>query len=67
MSKAFTIVFQVIGVVLQLGNAMSGVVPKDYQFLTAGIIGILQAIQGILAHYYNPDGTPAAVPYVAPK
>ncbi len=67
MTKVFTIVFQGIAIVLQLWSALGGVVPPKYQALAAGVIGVLQAIQGTLAHYYNPDGTPAATAYVAPK
>lgn len=64
MTKTFTIIAQIVGIILQLGNALSGVVPPKYQFLVAGIIGVLQAVQGMLAHSYNPDGTPATQPYV---
>ena len=67
MSKMFTIIFQVIAVVLQLWSALGSVVPPKYQALAAGIIGCIQAIQGVIAHYYNPDGTAATLPYVAPK
>jgi hypothetical protein len=67
MSKVFTIVFQVIAVVLQLWSALGSVVPPKYQPLAAGIIGCIQAIQGVIAHYFNPDGTVAAVAYVVPK
>ena len=28
---------------------------------------LAQAIAGMFAHYYNPDGSPASVAYVPPK
>ncbi len=67
MSKTFTIIFQVLAMVLQFGSALTDLVTPKWKPLVAGLLGILQAIQGTLAHYYNPDGTPATAPYVAPK
>ena len=67
MSKVFTIVFQAIAVLLQLYSVLGSAVPPKYQPLAAGIIGCIQAIQGVIAHYFNPDGTVATVAYVAPK
>ena len=67
MTRWFNIIAQVVGTGLQLFNAYGAILPAKYQLLGATILGALQAVIAIVAHNYNPDGTPATVPYVAPK
>ena len=57
------VIIQVLAVILQYANFASDILPPKYQWIAAGIIGIVQAVTGILAHFKNPDGTPAAVAY----
>jgi hypothetical protein len=66
MTRVFTIVFQVLGLVVQLGSALTNIVPDKYKLLFGTVIGAIQAIQAAVAHNYNPDGTPATVAYVPP-
>lgn len=56
---------QTLAMVLQALNLASGVVPAKYQPFIAFGIGIVQAGMGLYSHYYNPDGTPASVAFVA--
>jgi hypothetical protein len=67
MKLSVNVVIQVLGTIVQVVNLVSGVVPKDFEWVVAGVVGVIQAVTGILAHFANPDGTPAAAPYVAPK
>ena len=67
MSSVFTIVFQVIGVILQIGNWATGIVPEKYRWIVGLVVALAQAVQGYKAHFVNPDGSPAALPYVAPR
>jgi hypothetical protein len=61
------VILQGLALAAQYGNLATNVVPVKYKpLVTVGIT----AAQGILAwynHYYNPDGTPAAVAYVKPQ
>lgn len=54
---------QVIGTIGQAINTASGLVPTKYQFWVSAVLGLLQLVSGVLAHFSNPDGTPASVPY----
>ena len=67
MKISSNVIFQIVGTALQVLNYASGMIPAKYQWLVAGVVGILQGISGIVSHYSNPDGTPAALPYTAPK
>jgi len=67
MSRTFTIVYQVVLTLIQLGNLASVYVPDDKKPLVAGILSILQGVQAALAHDFNADGTPASVAYVKAK
>jgi hypothetical protein len=64
MKLSWNVIAQIIGVALQYVNIASGLIPKDWEWLVAAVIGILQGIAGIASHFSNPDGTPAKVAYV---
>lgn len=65
MTATHTIIIQVLLGLLQLGNAMSTVVPDKWKPVVLGVVALAQILQAKLAHKYNPDGTPASVAYVA--
>jgi hypothetical protein len=67
MKLSTSLVFQALAIVAHGINQISGLVPPKYQWLVAGAIGILQGINVIGAHFYNPDGTPATQAYVKAK
>lgn len=35
-------------------------------YIGLGLLG-LQALSGSISHWYNPDGTPSAAPYITPQ
>lgn len=59
------IVLQVFGSVIQIAN-VAGQVPfgggKTQPLIALGA-GVIQALAGIVAHWYNPDGTSAKAAY----
>jgi hypothetical protein len=65
MTSKTHIIAQVLAMLLQVLNMASGVVPPKYQPYVMFGIAVVQAGMGLYNHYYNPDGTPAAVAYVA--
>lgn len=67
MKLSINIIIQALGTVLQVLNLVSGMIPPKYQWLVAGLVGIIQAVTGMLAHWSNPDGTPATAPYIDPN
>jgi len=58
------IVIQGVGTATILGSQFAPLFPPGVAPKVDVGIAIGQAIAGILAHQYNPDGTPAVVPYV---
>lgn len=66
MTRIFNLVFQIVATLGQIFSVVSGMIPGKYQVLVATIIGALQAVVGVVAHNYNPDGTPATQKYIAP-
>lgn len=63
MKFSFNAVVQVLGTVAQGANSFGGYVPPRYQVPFALGVGALQAVTALLAHFSNPNGTPAATPY----
>lgn len=61
VNKWVTIILQSCGVLLHIANIYSGMVPAKWQTLVAAVIAFLQGVEGLIAHYYNPDGSPAQV------
>jgi hypothetical protein len=57
---------QGIAVAAQAFNAYGAFLPPKWQALAAGLLGGAQLIAGAVAHFRNPDGTPAATPYTKP-
>ena len=53
---------QAILTALQFANVYTPQFPQAGIWITAGLT-ITQAMLGLVAHFVNPDGTPAAVAY----
>lgn len=66
MKFSLNMVIQMFAIALQAGNAALDFVPPNKKPVIASVIGVGQAVVGLLAHYVNPDGTNAKAPYVAP-
>lgn len=64
MPRWLNILLQVVALVGQGFNLFGHFVPPKYIPAIAGGIGAAQAAVGVLAHQYNPDGTPAVVSYM---
>jgi hypothetical protein len=59
MKLSVNLIIQILATIVQVLNFASGMVPAKYQWILAGALSLIQAITGILAHFSNPDGTPA--------
>jgi hypothetical protein len=57
MKSVFSKIFQVVAIAGQAFNMYSGFIPAKYQDKIAIGIGMAQGGIGVVAHYYNPDGT----------
>jgi hypothetical protein len=67
MKFSWHTVGQVLLTLLQILNFESGVVPPKYMpFVTAGL-SIIQGLLALYNHFFNPDGTPAAVSWTGGK
>jgi len=57
------LVFQGSAGVVQFANMHGDLVPQKYQWLLSAVVGIAQVMVSIKAHFTNPDGTRASLPY----
>lgn len=64
MKFSFNLIVQAGALLVQAGNQLAGIVPVKYQVPVALTVGIIQSVVALLAHFRNPDGTPAQAPYV---
>jgi hypothetical protein len=63
MKLKWNVAAQVLGTIMQFLNANGSMVPAKYQVEVALAVGIVQALSAFVAHFSNPDGTPAEAPY----
>lgn len=66
MKLSANVIIQILGITLQILTYSTTVVPPKAQPILGGAIAIVQAITGVVAHFYNTDGTPQSVAYVEP-
>lgn len=57
---------QILSTVAQIVNIVSPVIPDNKKIWATTVLSIIQALTALFAHYSNPDGTPAAEPFVSP-
>jgi hypothetical protein len=67
MPKWVNYLIQAVAMLTQIVNAMGSIFPPKYQGFAAVAIAAVQAIVAAIAHYFNPDGTPAELPWITPK
>ncbi len=67
MKFSWNLVLQVIATGVQAANALTPMLPEKQRGTLALVVGVLQSISALIAHYSNPDGTPAAVAYLPTK
>jgi hypothetical protein len=66
MKFSLNAIVQGVAIAAQVFNAVSPLVPAEQRAKIAGIIAAAQAVTAAIAHFRNPDGTPAATPYIGP-
>jgi len=59
----FNVVFQTAATVVQVGNQALDIVPEKYKAPVALVVGLAQAVVAWNAHYKNPNGESAKLPY----
>lgn len=67
MKLSLNVIIQILATIIHAANMASGILPAKYQALVVLIVGLIQSVSALLAHFANPDGTPAITPYVPPK
>jgi hypothetical protein len=63
MTFAVNVVAQVALLAVQAANKFGDVVPAKYQPAVFAVAGIAQGTLALIAHFRNPNGTPASAPY----
>lgn len=66
MKLRTNILVQVLGVLVQVLTLSQHLVPPEYEATVVLLVTVVQAVTAWAGHTYNPDGTPAALPYVKP-
>jgi len=64
MKFSVNTVIQLFALCAQGINAVSDLLPPRGKFYAAVALAAVQGIVGVLAHFANPDGTPAVQPWV---
>lgn len=63
MTSTVSIFIQVLATLVQVLNAVNvAQLPAGWQVAATGILTVLQAVVGTIAHYYTPAGTSLAAP-----
>ena len=58
------LISQILLMTLQGANQVIDIVPAKYKPVVVLVLGVIQAVYALVSHFSNPDGTPAALPYV---
>lgn len=64
MKFSLNVVIQILMLILQGYNQISDMLDPETRQVATLIMGIIQAVVALLAHYRNPDGTPAKAAYI---
>jgi hypothetical protein len=64
MKFSVNMVVQILALIAQGINASYDLLPPRGKFWAMVALSAVQGITAVLAHFTNPDGTPAAEPYV---
>jgi hypothetical protein len=64
MKLSVNAVVQILMLALQGLNQISDLLPVKAKFWAMIAISAIQGVVAVLAHFANPDGTPAFMPYV---
>ncbi|MGC8792946.1 MAG: hypothetical protein ACP5U2_06110 [Bryobacteraceae bacterium] len=64
MKVSVNTILQILALAGQALNFTQDLVPAKGKIWVSVALSALQGAAGVLAHYSNPDGTPATEPYV---
>lgn len=64
MKRWWNIVLQVAATTGQLAQLYHPFIPPQYAIPIQLGVSVLQGTVGVIAHNFNPDGTPAVLPFV---
>lgn len=63
MKFRWNVVIQVLATLGQALSLLQPVFSPDGKVIVATLLALIQASSALIAHFYNPDGTPARLPY----
>src|ERR1039458_6865005 len=58
MKLNVNVILQILALVAQGLNQVSGIVPTNYKFAVAVALSVIQGVIAVMAHFSNTDGTP---------
>ncbi len=64
MKFSVNVAIQMLALVAQGINATEELLPGRGKFWAMVVLSAVQGVTAVLAHFANPDGTPAQAPYV---
>jgi hypothetical protein len=64
MKFSLNVAIQMLALVAQGLNASVDLLPGRGKFWAMVGLSAVQGVAGVLAHFVNPDGTPAEAPYI---
>lgn len=63
MKRLTNILIQVLVTITQVANILNPFMSEDMKLVVAVFLAVTQGLTSIIAHEFNPDGTPAQVPW----
>ena len=67
MRFSVNVAIQMLALVAQGLNATQELLPERGKFWAMVVLSAVQGVAAVLAHFANPDGTPAEAPYIKPR
>jgi len=67
MKRSWNTIFQIIAASSQALNLYAPIIPPRYALWATAILSAAQGTAAVIAHSFNPDGTPATQKYVPPS
>ena len=64
MKFSVNVAIQMLALLAQAINATQDLLPGRGKFWAMVVLSVVQGLTAVLAHFANPDGTPAAAPYI---
>ena len=64
MRFSVNVAIQMLALVAQGINATQELLPGRGKFWAMVVLSVVQGVVAVLAHFANPDGTPAEAPYI---